>query len=167
MLTDYGFDRIFIADTEFKKILVPTWEQMQASTTGIDRLRFPACKVTHIIDKNGKPIYVEGQDFIINQAGDLQWTSQNRPQFNAVLQEGGVYSVRYLYTPFYYVAEVLHEIRVSTLANPDDDSKIQIRLPSYLRTVRERYFRSQDNTDVENSNREGTVPASGANLPWR
>ncbi len=160
------YDRIFIADDEFKQILVPTFEHMQASAVGVDRLRFPAVKVTHILDKDGNPSYKCGQDFKLTAEGNLEWISQNRPQYNPTLNEGGVYSVRYLYTPYYYVAEVLHEIRVSKIASPDDDGHVQIRLPMYLRTVREKYFRDQANTE-EDANREGYVPPSGANLSWR
>ncbi len=161
------YDKLYVADDQYKEVLVPNFESMESSTTGIDRLRFPACCVTHIIDKNGKPSYQEGSDYQLTTEGNVKWLSQNRPQFNPVLKEGGVYSVRYLYRPFWYVATVEHEIRLSRVINPENNDKTLVRLPQYLRCVRERYFRSKENTETNEDIRESYVPSSGSNLPWR
>ncbi len=161
------YDKIYVADTEYKEVLVPTFETIESSTTGVDRLRFPICELTHIIDKNGQPSYQENVDFKITKEGNLQWLTQNRPQFNPTLQEGGVYSVRYLYRPFWYIMTVEHEIRLSRVINSETLDKTLVRLPQYLRCVRERYFRDKENTDTKEDVREAYVPSSGANLPWR
>lgn len=161
------YDKIYVADEKYKEVLVPNFENMEASTTGIDRLRFPICQLTHIIDKNGQPSYQKDVDFKVTKDGDLQWISQNRPQFNPALSEGGVYSVRYLYRPYWYIATVEHEIRLSRVLNPNTDEKEVVRLPQYLRCIRERYFRDKNQTDQYDDPRETHVPSSGSNLPWR
>ncbi len=161
------YDKLYVADNQFKEVLVPNFESMEASTTGVDRLRFPVCEVTHLIDKSGNPSFQSNIDYQVTSEGNLQWMTQNRPQFNPVLQEGGVYSVRYLYRPFWYVVTVEHEIRLSKILNADSDNKEVVRLPQYLRCVRERYFRSKDQTDQKEDPREAYVPSTGANLPWR
>lgn len=161
------YDKIYVNDPQFKEVLVPEFEQMEASTTGTDRLRFPVCQVTHVIDKDGQPSYKPGVDFVITKEGDLQWISQNRPQFNPTLGEGGVYSIRYLYRPYFYIATVEHEIRLTKMLDPDTGDKTVVRLPQYLRCVRERYFRDAGNSDKTENVREEHVPQSGANLPWR
>jgi len=161
------YDKLYIADEQFNKLLVPTFEQIESSTTGVDRLRFPACKITHIIDKSGNPSYKEGQDFKLTSDGNLQWISQNRPQFNPTLEEGGVYSIRYLYRPYFYIATTEHEVRLSRVLNQETDNTQVVRLPQYLRCVRERYFRDSENTDRKDNPREAYVPSSGSQLPWR
>ena len=161
------YDKIYVADDQYKEVLVPNFESMESSTTGVDRLRFPICEVTHVIDKNGQPSYQMGVDYAVTANGALQWLGQNRPQFNPTLKEGGVYSIRYLYRPYWYVATVEHEIRLSRVLNPETDDNTLVRLPQYLRCVRERYFRSKDNTDASEDVREAYTPSSGGNLPWR
>lgn len=161
------YDKIYVADRQYKEVLVPNFETVEASTTGVDRLRFPACKVTHIIDKNGQPSYAKDIDYTVGKDGNIQWLSQNRPQFNAVLQEGGVYAVRYLYRPYFYIASVEHEIRLAKVLDNETDDKTVVRLPQYIRCIRERYFRDAEQSDQANNPRETFVPASGKNLPWR
>ncbi len=161
------YDKVYIADPQYKEVLVPNFELMESSTTGTDRLRFPITKITHLIDKHGKPSYTEGSDYIVTNDGNLKWISQNRPQFNPTLQEGGVYSVRYLYQPFWYIATVEHEIRISKMINPSTEEKQAVRLPQYLRCVRERFFRDKENIPQSNDPQEAYVPSSGKNLPWR
>ena len=84
-----------------------------------------------------------------------------------MLKEAGVYSVRYLYSPYYLIVSVEHELRISKVVDPDTTDKVQVRLPQYLRCVRERYFRDQGQNDRAESVREGHVPPSGDNLSWR
>lgn len=161
------YDKIYVADDKFKEVLVPNWESMESSTTGVDRLRFPICQLIRVIDKNGQPSYQQDADFKITKDGNLQWVSQNRPQFDPTLKEGGVYSVRYLYRPYWYIATVEHEIRLSRFLNPATDEKEVVRLPQYLRCVRERYFRDKNQNDQVDNSKEVYVPSSGSNLPWR
>jgi len=83
-------------------------QKVQHSPVGVDRLQFPAHKVTSLIDSDGKR-YTQDIDFTVEN-GMVKW-GENRPGFST----GGkpkVYSIRYTYRPYYYVKHVLHEQRL-------------------------------------------------------
>lgn len=159
------YDKIHIADKEFDKILVPYFEKLEISATGVDRARFPICGVEYLIDSNNKE-YAEGADFVIDN-GNIRWISQNRPQFHAIEGHGGVYSIRYLLQPFFYVMTVEHEVRISTVIDADTGERKQARFPQYLRCIREIWFRDAENTARRDSPREAFAPPSGQNLGYR
>ncbi len=152
------YDKIRIVDKEFKEILVPYWEKLEISATGVDRARFPICSVEYILDGDGKE-YFEGVDFVIDNH-NVRWLTQNRPMYNPVQGHGGVYSIRYLLRPYFYILSVEHEVRISTTIDEFGEKK-QTRFPQYLKCIREVWFRNEDNTQQKNDVREGFAPNSG------
>lgn len=158
-----GYDKIRIVDKEFKEILVPYFEKLEISATGIDRARFPVCQVEYLIDGFGKE-YLEGIDFILENH-NIKWITQNRPIYNPNAGHGGVYSIRYLLRPFWFVLSVEHEVRISTTID-DNGEKKQTRFPQYLRCVREIWFRNESNEPRKDDARESFAPPSG-NLGYR
>ncbi len=156
------YDRVYIESPEFCQILVPTFERLEMSQTGIEKARFPIVEVQYLMDSN-EEMYEPGIDFIVSD-GNIRWISTHRPQWNQKLNVGTPYSIRYLYRPFWYVASVEHEIRISK-ALDDNGEEQQVRLPSYLRCIREIFFRDKENNpNNDGSPREGIAPPSGSNL---
>jgi len=152
-------DRLDLADDT---IVVPKLETMVCSPTGIDRPMFPIVKMDHVIDAFGKE-YAEGSDFsIVN--GNIHWIGQNRPQFVQGTGDGGIYSIRYLYRPSWYVNLVLHEVRLVNTFDPTTGVKSQVRYPQLLIVQREIYYLNQLHNSQEDTSREGLAPRSGMNL---
>lgn len=113
------FDRFFL---EEKNILVPTWQLFAHHQTGHDRLKYPVEQVEQLVDSRGER-YQQDLDFrVVN--GQLLWTgpglSGRRPTDLTVTSDTGVIcSVRYLYRPWWYVGQLVHEIRVSQVTGTD------------------------------------------------
>lgn len=152
-------DRLDLLD---ESIVVPKWEKIECSPTGIDRPMFPIVNIEYVIDMNGKE-YFQGNDFIIVD-GNIHWVGQNRPQFNQSFGGGGIYAIRYLYRPSWYIGVVLHEIRLCNTVDPNTNEKKQIRYPQLLLLQREIYYLNELNRAEGDSPREGLAPSSGMNL---
>ena len=105
------FDRLYFDD---EAVTVPMWELVQAHEMGIDRLRFPAIQVIDLIDNKGIR-YSLGDFQVIG--GQIKWGSK-APGIDPDSGKGRVYSVRYLYRPYYYLKDLMHELRFATT---DDD----------------------------------------------
>lgn len=128
------FDRIKLADKH--DITVVNWEVIETHPTGTDRLRFPAVEVEFVIDANGKE-YTQGQDFRLVD-GDIRWI--NSPGYDPRLRKGVLYSVRYKYEPFYYVAQLIHEVRVAQKENKYTGERKIKRMPYNVVLKREINF---------------------------
>jgi hypothetical protein len=99
------YDRFYLKDED---IFVPRGELIEASINGLDRTAFPAEKVLNIIDADGIS-YDSNCYTIIN--GMISW-GDNRPTFNVEANKGKVYSIKYLFRPFFYVHRLIHELRL-------------------------------------------------------
>jgi hypothetical protein len=85
--------------------------------TGIDRLQFKAVNVSHLIDSAGI-IYVQDEDFTL-VCGCINWINgRNRPGIDPLSGKGRVCGIRYTYKPFYYLAQILHDIRIKPAMDP-------------------------------------------------
>lgn len=155
----YQDDKLELED---ESVVVPKWEKLQCSPTGIDRAMFPIVWVEYVVDAYGNE-YTVGSDFeVLN--GNIHWLTNHRPQFNPAQGTGGIYSVRYLYRPSWYIAVVLHEVRLVNTFDPVVGVKTQIRYPQLLFLQREIYFLDQLNRANGDSPQEGIAPSSGMNL---
>lgn len=115
------FDRFFTAEPS---IVVPTWQAFIHSESGRDRLKYPVAKVVRLKDSAGVD-YQEGEDFDISPNGLIVWREGKAPPPNLDAgpgigngfgaDRGAVCSVRYLYRPYWYVGQIVHEIRISQL----------------------------------------------------
>lgn len=127
------FDRFFLKDIEVRVVAT---QYVEANTTGIDKLQYPATCVEHLIDADGKE-YKEDVDFQITPEGFIKWISQNRPGWNEKTMRGMVYAIRYRYTPYFVVARMLHEIRVSQITDMMTFDRTLQRMPFQALVVRE------------------------------
>lgn len=150
------YDRLYYANAAF---VVPNWELIEAHPTGKDRLSFPAERVNIVIDANGKR-YSPADFDVVN--GWIHWKGQNQPGFNAETGKGVVYSVHYVYRPFWYVQRLGHEIRV---ANIDDGrgERVTERMPQSATIQREYVYLNQERDPVNSGDaRQHREPADGS-----
>lgn len=158
LLTQY--DRLYIKDIEARVVHT---QYVEATSTGIDKLQYPATCVEFVKDANGARYY-ENKDFEITPEGHIRWTGQNRPGWNIKLGRGTVYSIRYRYTPFFVVARLIHEVRVANVTNPLTLEREVVRMPYQAQLVRENVFydtNSDPNRPVPTDDRYGEAPSPG------
>lgn len=133
------FDRVYLKD---ETIVVYHWQLFEAHASGKEKLSFPVVEVTDLMDNQGNR-YGAG-DFIIN-GGQIIWTGSHRPAIDAVC------SVRYSYRPYYYVKNMLHEIRVVQTDNPITGERNTERMPQAAILQREYVFENTDkDPDAQN-----------------
>jgi len=153
------FDRFYLHE---ESIVVPTWQLFLHHESGIDRLKYPPIKVQALMDSQGIS-YTEGADFVMF-SNQLKWIGRQPseqmtvgPGLTTALApdgtdptdiaginiqnsgdstRGSVCSVRYLYRPFWYVGQIIHEIRVTQETNAYGDRSLK-RAPQQVMLHRE------------------------------
>lgn len=124
-------DRFYMAD---KNIVVPVEQTVQSSPEGFDKLDFPAEAVEYLVDSFGNE---HKNDFTL-VGGAIQWKTPL--PFDPKLGVGAVYSVRYLYRPFWYCTDLMHELRFANQFSSGE--KATVSMPQQLQLVREQVFLS-------------------------
>ena len=102
------FDRFYLAA---ESVLVPNWELVESHITGVDKLNYPAVEVQDLVDSSGGR-YIQGEDFDL-RAGQVAWRPGKGPMGSAEANKSTIYCVRYLYRPYFYVRNMVHEVRVA------------------------------------------------------
>lgn len=129
------FDRFYLYESS---ILVPTWQLFLHHESGLDRVKYPPVKVQSLMDAAGIK-YTENVDFQVSGT-QLKWIGRQpaeqmdvgpglipgtdladisgiNVQNSGDPTRGSVCSIRYLYQPFWYVGQIIHEIRVTQETN--------------------------------------------------
>lgn len=155
------YDRFFIEDIELRVIAT---QYVEANSIGIDKLQYPATCVEHLVDADGLE-YQENTHFIITPEGHIKWLTQARPGWNPDTLRGTVYSIRYRYTPYYVVARMLYETRVSQVTNPTTFQRRLERMPYHVMMIRENVLSDQNNDEIRGllDNRFQPKPPFGQN----
>jgi hypothetical protein len=135
------YDRFELVDIEVR---VVSAQLVEANTTGVDRLNWPAVCVEHCMGGDGFE-YIEGTHFKVNQFGEIEWLTQKRPAPN-YLGRPEAYSIRYRYIPFWVVRRLIHEIRVAQVTSPIDGRRYVERLPYQVQIARENVYRDRQRT---------------------
>lgn len=151
------FDRMYLKEDVTP---VVTWHTFSASVTGVDRLWFPAIKVIDLVDANAQR-YHQDVDFVLRQ-GQIHWTGTRRPGIDPKTNKGVVCSVRFTYKPFWYVKNLVHEVRV---AQGEDDfgNRVLQRMPQSAMLQREYHFEKEqrDAQAKDPERRQQSQPADG------
>ena len=151
------FDRLYLSESS---VLVVHWQLVEAHSTGYDRLRFPAEEVQDLVDADGR-IYSLG-DYEICHKGQIHWIGQNRPGSDPETGKGRVYSIRFLYRPYWYIERMVHEIRVAQQENPYTGERSIVRMPQAVSLQREFVFENEDqDTQAPQSLRKMPAPEDG------
>jgi hypothetical protein len=146
------FDRFYIEEPATAQILIPMFERYVHSQSGIDKVKYPVESVQVLMDNRGE-FFKQGTDFVVRNGG-IVWTGTNRPAEQLGIgpgyndsgsDSGAVCAIRYFFRPYYYVGQVLHDLRVAQI--DDVDGRTLQRMPQQVMLYRE--YMSQDKQVVD------------------
>ncbi len=153
-------DRVIYKDKKLD-INVVHFEKIQTTRTGIDRLQYPAKSVEFIIDNAGVS-YKQGKEFKIDDQGYIVWKGQTQPGIDPDTGKGRIYGIRYRYGAFFYVKDLLHEVRMTQQTDPATLERTFERCPYSVLIQREyMFFNKQvdpNSTEADKEEREGLKP---------
>jgi hypothetical protein len=142
------FDRLYLKE---EAITVVNWHTFAAHASGVNRLQFPAAEVHDLMDASGRR-YAEGIGFTLRK-GQIVWADGQGPGVDPKTGKGVVCSVRYSYRPFWYVARMMHEVRVAQVEDEYGDRGV-MRFPQQAMLQREHWF-EKEQRDAEAPNKNG------------
>lgn len=147
------FDRFYL---EEEGIVVPMWQLFLHHESGQDRFKYPVIRVEHLVDSRGEK-YQQDQDFVVEE-GQIRWLGTRAPVSEIDLgpgagngfgtDRGSVCSIRYLYRPFWYCGQVLHEVRVAQIQDPITGTRTLRKMPQSVMLHRE-YVALNQQQDLE------------------
>jgi hypothetical protein len=123
-------DRVYIKDMD---IVVANYQKVEYSINNVDYLQFPATSVLSLIDSQNIE-YTCGSDFKVTDEGNIKWVQGgNNPGVDPDTGKGRVYGIRYNYKAFFYVDQLINEVRITN----DGDSSEPSRMPMHVTIQRE------------------------------
>ncbi len=151
------YDRLFLKDPIG---FASHQQRFESHQSGTERLEFPAEYVEYLMDARGES-YRQDIDFVLVD-GFVKWTTSRRPGYDPILAKGVVCSIRYHYRPHWYVARLLHEIRVIKSVDMITGEVSTSRMPFAVLLQRELVFRNRAKTSgTDNGDHGGPAPQSG------
>ena len=106
------YDQVAVVNDECRY-----FQLVEHSTTGRDRLHFPATDVDKLVDYYGKE-YFFNVDFTID-GGDIVWNSgASRPGYDITVDRGTIYSINYYCRPVFTVISLPHQFRTTQQMAP-------------------------------------------------
>lgn len=136
-------DRIYARDIELN---VENYQRAQYNPTSTDFLQFPAKCVSQLVDSKGIS-YEQGKDFTITESGNIKWLNRN-PGIDPETGKGRIYSVRYEYNAFWYIQQLINEIRITNQNGPEDPA----RMPYHAVIQREYVYHNKNRGDKKETN---------------
>jgi hypothetical protein len=143
-------DRVYIADKN-ADAHVSTRHEMDYEE-GIDNVAiYPICALElPIIDSLNRE-YAEGVDFLITDKGDIRWIAGGKnPGIDPDTGKGRVYSIRYLYTAYWYIVSLPKEVRITNVTT--GQVRGPERMPYHAVVQREYLYHNQNRGDQLNQN---------------
>lgn len=140
-------DRIYTADPH-ADVLVETYQKMDYEESDNVPL-FPIVELDgHIIDSQNTE-YQQGVDFIVTPNGNVRWVAGGRnPGIDPDTGKGRIYSIRYRYKAYWYITQILKEVRVTNVTTGNVRSPE--RMSYFALVVREFVFHNQNKGDELN-----------------
>ena len=143
-------DRLYAKDIELK---VQNYQRAEYNSSGIDRMQFPVKCVSMLLDSQNVD-YQAGRHFSLNTDGNIEWIAgQKNPGIDPETGKGRVYSIRYTYNAFWYVHQILNEIRVTNTEGSDKPE----RMPYHAVIQREYCYYNQTKGDPKESTNQKTT----------
>ena len=134
-------DRIYAKGIELK---VPNYQKVEYHPKHADFLQFPAVSVQILQDSRGID-YVEGRHFKICN-GNVEWIDgQKSPGVDPDTGRGRIYGIRYFYLAFWYVSQLINEIRITNTS----DANSPTRLPYHVMIQREYVYHQKNRSSAE------------------
>lgn len=144
------FDRLYFHE---KRVVVPHWQRFRTNGTS-DKLQFPIVQVQDLIDSNNKRYSKADFDLV---DGRLVWSTSNRPGVDPQSGKGLICSARFLYRPYFYIKNLVHQVRVTQAENPMTGERETFRMPQAAVLEREYIFEKNDK-DSADTQRQVAVP---------
>lgn len=133
------YDRLYLPNPS---VLTETWQEVDHSPNGVDLLDYPAEQVVFLVSSLGR-WFSPGEYSIQN--GRIVWSGPNRPRVGPD-GRGEVYSVRYLYRPFWYVHFQHHDLRFITVQSAEG---VRATAVHQSVSVQREYFYQNESRDEE------------------
>lgn len=95
-----GTELQYFAKVELRDFTTNYYELIQRGEGDIDRLKYAAFKINHVIDKHGNE-YESPKSFGLS-GGDIKWIGNNKPAM------GTIYSIHYAYPITYRACNAMH-----------------------------------------------------------
>lgn len=144
-------DRLYAKQIELR---VANYQKAEFRPTSTDTLQFPAKCVIFLKDSRGIE-YTEGVEFKLTDDGDIQWLDgKPNPGIDPTTGKGRIYGVRYMYIAFWYVQQLINEIRITNTS----DSSAPARLPYHAIIQREYVYHQKNRGDKKDSNIKNETP---------
>jgi hypothetical protein len=141
-------DRLYVADPR-ADVKVSNAHKMDYNPDGFDQPMFAIEKLEVPIIDSQNIEYKEGIDFCITKDGNISWIpGGNSPGVDPTTGKGRTYSVRYLYRAYYYIAELLKELRITNITI--DNERIPERAAYHPLVQREYIYHNQNRGDRTN-----------------
>lgn len=159
------FDRFHLKEDE-SPIFWETTELVEYSLSGVDRLRYRAERVDQLVD-NLMRTYQQGRDFQL-QDGKVVWMGKNRPGSDTETEDGRgrVYSIWYLYRPWWYVGRIVHQGRLCQVQDPITGERRVERMPMEVQLDRETLHQNSTSSGPSGTDqRENRPPRDGSFSP--
>lgn len=140
-------DRVYAKDIELK---VENYQRAEYNPNGSDYLQFPAKCVNRLVDSRGIE-YEEGRQFKIDKDGNISWMpGQDSPGIDPDTGRGRVYSVRYKYVAFWYIQQLINEVRITNTEGAETPD----RMPYHAVIQREYVYHSKNRGSEQNTPKE-------------
>lgn len=144
-------DRIYPKKIEVR---VPNYQEVEYRPKSVDSLQFPA-KCVQILRDSNNIEYNEGVDFMVGSEGDIQWIDGKRnPGIDPVTGKGRLYGIRYMYVAFWYVQQLINEVRITNTS----DANAPARLPYHAVIQREYVYHNKPRGDKKDTNVKNETP---------
>lgn len=162
-------DRLYHGDSQVDDLVVNK-ELLVFNFEGPNIPMFPIIKMdAPIVDSRGI-FYKENIDFTICN-GNIVWTpGRPNPGIDESTGAGRTYSARYIYRAFYYVVDLLREIRITGVT--EGNVRKSERMPLHVAIQREYIYHNINNSDQINKppskameKRQVSEPIQGIDVP--
>jgi len=149
-------DRFYLAEDDLlegSNLEIPVWQYFQHSETGIDRLKYPIKRVLALRDNNNV-VYKQNVHFVVKN-GVIEWITNARPVPSLGVgpgmsgfgsDRGAVCAVRYTIRPYFYVHQILHDLRLAKVDSMDGLKTA--RLPQQAVLFREYIPQNKTNSET-------------------
>lgn len=141
-------DRLYVADPR-ANMLVSNAQKMDYNPNGEDEPMFAICKLEVPIIDSQNVDYIEGIDYVITRNGNIRWLDGGKnPGVDPATGKGRIYSIRYLYRAYYYIAKLMKEIRITNITI--DNERVPERAAYHPLIQREYIYHNQNRGSATN-----------------
>jgi len=141
-------DRIYVADPNVD-VLVSNPQKMDYQQDQDNIPMFPIVKMEVPLIDSQNIEYINNIDYCVTKEGNIRWLPAGKnPGIDPATGKGRIYSIRYLYRSYYYVTDLLKEVRITNITI--DNQRVPERASYFVKVQREYMYRNQNRGDAVN-----------------